>query len=153
MNRCVCNTVRREDLKRIGCCTLLPAIRWVHDSTNTLPVKGINRSMELVDRERCSHLSRLFNAASIFEMGGFWAYSLTAVASAATSPVFVSQFLMASLQLVMLLRSVSWFCRYFGGHVESLQMRHVFFISCQADPSCSFCQPCCPFWPALRPNP
>ena len=46
-------------------------------------------------------MSRPFNAASIFEMGGFWAYNLTAVASAATSPVFVSQFLMASLQLVM----------------------------------------------------
>ena len=112
-------TVRREDLKRIGCCTLLPAIRWVHDSTNTLPVKGINRSMELVDRERCSHLSRLFNAASIFEMGGFWAYSLTAVASAATSPVFVSQFLMASLQLVMLLRSKSVGFVVIRGQVET----------------------------------
>ena len=61
-----------------------------------------NLSMAFVLSWRCSQAAKLFRDPSIFAMGGTWQYNLTILASAATSPVFASKFLMAAPQVVIL---------------------------------------------------
>ena len=71
-----------------------------------------NLSIALVDSCKCSQAVKLFKLPSIFAMGGTWQYNLTILASAATSPVLASKFLMAAPQVVIF--GLLWLPLYYG---------------------------------------